>query len=224
MRTIAKLFGKSPFAQLQTHMDKVAECINQIHDLFEALRKEEYEEIDNIVAKLSKLEHSADLIKNEIRNTLPKGLFLQIDRGNVLEILSLQDDLADAAEDVGVLLTLYPLKMIDVLDQEFTLFLSKNIETFNGTRSIIHNLDELVEFTFGGIEAEKVLELIDNVAYCEHEVDIMQRSLLKKLFANEDKFTTASMHLWLRIFDSVASISNLSETLANRIRMTLELK
>ena len=136
----------------------------------------------------------------------------------------MQDDLADAAEDIGVLLTLYPLKMIDVLDQEFALFLSKNIETFNGTRTIIHNLDELVEFTFGGIEAEKVLELVDNVAYCEHEVDIMQRSLLKRLFANEDKFTTASMHLWLRIIDSVASISNLSETLANRIRMTLELK
>ena len=36
MLTIAKLFGKSPFAPLQRHMDKVACCIGELPALFKA--------------------------------------------------------------------------------------------------------------------------------------------------------------------------------------------
>lgn len=37
MLIIAKLPGKSPFAPLQTHMDKVSSCIEELPALFKAL-------------------------------------------------------------------------------------------------------------------------------------------------------------------------------------------
>src|SRR5690349_18226519 len=87
MLNIARLFGKSPFAPLQSHMKKVALCIERLADIFNALSKMDLEKIDKLVADLSRMEHEADLTKNDIRNHLPKSLFLPIDRAHFLEIL-----------------------------------------------------------------------------------------------------------------------------------------
>jgi len=41
MRTIAKLFGRSPFVPLQMHMEKVAECIDRIPEIMNAYRRQD---------------------------------------------------------------------------------------------------------------------------------------------------------------------------------------
>jgi uncharacterized protein len=224
MLTILSLFGRSPFAPLQSHMDSVALCVHLLPDIFAALEQKDYQRLEQLAIEVSKLEHDADLIKNDIRNHLPKSLFLPIDRGNLLEILSIQDQIADKVEDVAVLVTLKPLELLPIFKEEFTLFLKKNIDTFDEAKLIIKELHELVESSFGGIEAEKVRSMVDEVAFREHEVDLLQRKLLKSLFKAEDQLNYITFHQWQRLFESVASISNLSENLANRIRMTLELK
>lgn len=224
MLTIVSLFGRSPFAPLQSHMESVAKCIHKLFDLYAALEKRDEEEIEKISLEISELEHNCDLIKINIRNHLPKSLFLPIDRGNLLEILALQDNIADKAEDVAVLFSLKPLELLPAFKEEFKLFLYKNIETFDEARLIIKELHDLLESSFGGIEAEKVRAMVDIVAYKEHEVDLVQRKLLKALFKAEDQLTFTTFHQWQKIFENIASISNLSENLAYRIRMTLELK
>ena len=224
MLTILSLFGRSPFAPLQSHMESVARCVHKLLELYEALEKKDYQHLDSLAEEISELEHNADLIKIDIRNHLPKSLFLPIDRGNLLEILALQDNIADKAEDVAVLLTLKPLELLPSFKEEFKIFLQKNIETFDGAQRIIRELNDLIESSFGGIEAEKVKSMVDEVAYKEHEVDIIQRKLLKSLFKAEDQLTFTAFHQWQKLFESIATISNLSENLAYRIRMTLELK
>ena len=77
MRTIAKLFGKSPFAPLQQHMNKVAACIAELEEAFAAFFNSEYKKMEIIAKRLSKLEHEADLTKNDIRNNLPRSVFLR---------------------------------------------------------------------------------------------------------------------------------------------------
>ena len=224
MRTFLNLFGRSPFALLQSHMEIVALCVHLLPDLFDALEKKEYTKVEQIAEQISELEHQADITKNDIRNHLPRSLFLPIDRGYLLEILSMQDNIADSVEDIAVLLTLKPLELLDLFHGDFKIFMLKNIEAFEGAQKIIQEMHELVESSFGGLEAEKVRELVDKVAFNEHEVDLIQRKLLKSLFKSEDQMTFSTFYLWQRIFESMASVSNLSEKLANRVRMTLEVK
>lgn len=224
MLTILNLFGRSPFAPLQSHMDSVAKCVHCLPDLFKALEKQDYTLLEQISEKISNLEHDADLIKNDIRNNLPKSLFLPVAREHLLEILSIQDSIADISEDIAVLTTLKPLELLPIFSQQFKLFLLKNIETFDEANLIVKELHELVESSFGGMEAAKVRSMVDEVAYREHEVDVLQKQLLKSLFKADDQLNYVTFHLWQRLFESIAAISNLSENLANRIRMTLELK
>lgn len=224
MHTILNLFGRSPFAPLESHMEKVSECVGMLTVLFEALEKRDYKLLEETAKKICELEHQADLVKNDIRNHLPKSLFLPIDRGNLLEILSIQDSLADRAEDVAVLATLKQAPMPQDFKINFNRFLAKNFEAFHVARKIIREMHELLESSFGGIEAEKVRSLVDEVAFKEHEADIIQRDLLRTLFNAEKELSYAGFFYWQRIFESLGSIANLSEKLGYRVRMTLELK
>ena len=156
MLTIARLFGKSPFAPLQTHMNKVANCIEKLTKAFEILPKKESEKIESLVSELSHLEHEADVTKNDIRNHLPRSLFLPITREHFLDILSIQDSIADKAEDIGILLALRPLELFTHFQGDIYTLFKKNCDVFWDAKRVIEEIDELLESSFGGMEAEKV--------------------------------------------------------------------
>lgn len=224
MLNIARLFGKSPFAPLQSHMQKVAACVKLLKEIFDALSTVSLNEIEKKVAHLSQLEHEADLTKNDIRNHLPKSLFLPIDRSHFLEILSIQDSIADKAEEIGILLTLQPLENFENFRNEMLSFFEKNSVVFLATKQVIEEIDELLESSFGGIEAEKVKAMVEQIAYKEYEAQKAQHQLMKQLFSNGKHLSTPSFYLWSRLIEETGAISHLSERLANRIRMVLELK
>lgn len=224
MSVLQNLFGKSPFSPLQSHMEKVADCVDKVEEVFAAYFEQDFEKIEKLSREISKMEHGADLTKNEIRNNLPKGLFLAVDRGDLLQILAAQDDIADMAEDIGDLMTFKNLEPLPEMEEDFKNFLAKNLEAVRYAHNVIREMDELLEASFGGKEAEKVKEMIEEVAFFEHEADILQRSISKKMFNMEDKLSYTSFTLWMQILHAVASLGDLSEKLANRVRMLLEIK
>ncbi len=224
MSILVRLFGRSPFAPLQAHMEKVASCIHMLPKLFEAIAEQDMEKIKRIGKKISALEHEADLTKNDLRNHLPKSLFMPVDRTILLEIVSLQDAMADKAEDISVITTFRPLENYSLLQDLFEPFCKKTIEAYNITQKVVQEFDDLLESSFGGAEAEKVKEMIQHIAKKEHELDIMQFDILKKLFNMESNISFQSFYLWITLIREIGEISNLSEKLANRIRMILDLK
>lgn len=222
MRSIASVFGRSPFVPLQIHMEKVAECVKHLPELIAAYRREESETVEALTKKISRLEHAADVLKHDIRNSLPRGLFLPIERVNLLQILNLQDSIANRAENIGVLITMKQAKSFPGFDEQFDEFLTKSIETFDLARTVIDQLDELLETGFGGVEAQKVKELADKVAFKEHEADVIQGVLLRELLAHESEVSYGDFFLWTRVLRQISMIADRSETLAATVRMTLE--
>lgn len=224
MQTLARLFSSSPFAPLQAHMETVASCVLQLPSLFNALKEGNFDLVETIGKEISSLEHKADCEKNDIRNHLPSSLFLPISRAGLLEILSLQDSIADKAEDTAVLLSLRRLSFNDLFEKVFFNFLNKNLEAFDQVATIIKNLHSLLESSFGGSLADSVRKQIHCVATIEHEADVLQSILLKKLFSDESSLLMVEkdFSLWLKVVRSLSSISNDSEKLANRISMLLE--
>lgn len=222
MRALVNLFGRSPFAPLRLHMERVAACTNKLTSLFEALGSQET--IELLAKEVSKLEHEADLTKNELRTSLKSSLFLPVDRLSLLEVLSLQDALADQAEDIAVLLTFRKMTLPNSIASFFPPFLEKNLESISAVYKVVEELQVLAESSFGGAEANKLRAMVHHVAYLEHEADLLQRPMLKSLFAHEEEFTFASFDLWVRIIGEVGQLSNLAEKLANRVLITMELK
>ncbi len=222
MRSIVKVFGRSPFVPLQMHMGKVAECIDYIPEALDAHRHHESETVQTLAGKISRLEHEADVIKHDIRNSLPRGLFMPVDRANLLRILNLQDSIANSAENVGVLLTFKQIKSFGEFENKFDDFTGKCLEAYKLVRNIIDQLDELLETGFGGVETQTVRELVDMVAYKEHESDVAQGELIRELLAHEDTVSYGDFFLWTKIIRQIANIADRSDNLAAAVHMTLE--
>lgn len=224
MLTIARLFGKSPFAPLQTHMNKVAGCVEKLSLLIKALSIGEMAIIEKLAEEISLLEHEADLTKNDIRNHLPGSIFLPIDRGQFLEILSVQDSIADQAEKIGLLLTLHPLSHYKALETHLEAHYLSSLEVFQSAFKIMKEIEELLESSFGGLEAEKVKSMVEETAFKEHKASLAKHAAMKQLFQIGNTMTPANFYLWVQMFEGISNMAAASERLANRIRMILELK
>ena len=128
-RLFFELFRKSPFGPLSEHMAKVRECLALLRPLFEAVLEErDEEEVQALVKRISSKEHDADVIKNEIRQSLPSGIFLPVNREDLLAYLKVQDDIADSVEDVAVLLTLKQFKIPKALHADIFACVDKVLE------------------------------------------------------------------------------------------------
>ena len=104
MRGVLQFFVKSPITALKEHMTKSAECVELVRPMFEALTDGDEEKLAAISKDISKIEHRADEIKNEIRDSLPRNIFLPVDRVDLLRVLSSQDSIPDTVENITFLL------------------------------------------------------------------------------------------------------------------------
>jgi len=221
MSIISKLFGKSPFEPLYQHMLKVKACVDLVRPLIDALLKGEEDKIKEVARKIFKAEHKADLVKKEIRNRLPKSIFLPVARGDILRFLKEQDNIADSAEDLAALLMLRKITVPEEFKEELKDFVNKVLETYEMAMTVSSEIKVLAETSFGGVEAHKVRELIEQVKLKEWEADKAQMSVARKMFSIEKKLDPVSVMMWMHIFKELGSLANHAENAGDQMRMML---
>ncbi len=221
-RLLFDLFRKSPFGPLHSHMAKVRECMTLLKPLFVAALDEQNEtKTEEIVKQISKLEHQADEIKNEIRQTLPSGLFLPVNREDLLAYLKLQDDIADSVEDVSLLLTLKRLTIPKSLHDDLFAFIDKVVEVCHLCGKAEEEFERLVAAAFGEAEKRKVHELAGKAEFAEWEADKAQMALAKRLLAMEQEMSPIDIFLWFRIFGELGRVANHAEKTGDMLRRLL---
>jgi hypothetical protein len=200
-------------------MQVVTTCVEALHNLIDDVVNNDSANLASLEAKVSELEHEADVIKTKIRDTLPNSLFLPVDRRDLLDVVSSIDSIADAAQDVARLLTMRKMKFPAQLKESFTEFCGYVWRAAEDAGRVVHELDQLLQSAFAGSQAEKVLSMISELGKEEHGADIVQRKLLTELFELEDSLKTLDVFWWLKIFGKLSDVSNTSEKMANRLRL-----
>jgi predicted phosphate transport protein (TIGR00153 family) len=217
MQILERLFGKSPFGPLIEHAKKVNECIEFLMPVTEAWLKGDWKEVERLQKRISKAEHQADDIKINIRHNLPKGHFYPVPRGGLLRVLKNQDDMADSVEDFAIVLTLRKTTLPETLRADFQSFIEKVVKTCKKALSAIKDLDILLEASFVGPEAEKVLATVDEVGKLEWEVDLHTHALVKKLLLQEDQIPTLNIIFCMNIIQTLSRLCNHAENSGDNI-------
>ena len=221
MPMIRDLFRQSPFEPLRYHMKTVMECVAVVRPMFEAVRDARYDDLQALAKKVFKVEHEADIIKDDIRRTIPKRFFLPVYRGDLLGYLKLQDDMADSAEDIAVLLTIKNLTLPATLVEPTFKYLDKVDDVCRRMGGIADFLPTLVEGDMAGEEAEQALAMVTAVEKAEWEADRLQYTLSQKLFALEDEMKATDIVLWFRVFGELGQLANFAEKTGDRLRRML---
>jgi predicted phosphate transport protein (TIGR00153 family) len=221
MSILTKIFAKSPFEPLYQHMLKVNECVNLVKPLMEALLADDQGQVEVIAGKIFKAEHDSDIVKKEIRNNLPKGIFLPVNRGDMLNYLREQDKIADSAEDLAVLVTLRKMRVPEELRENLKILVEKVLVTCETAMKVSSEIKLLAETSFGGAEAEKVMNRIEELKLDEFEADKAQMKLAKRMFSIEAKLDPVSIMMWMNIFKELGALANHAENLGDNLRMML---
>ena len=220
MRTILSMFAKSPFKPLVSHIDKVNECVDQIIPLFQALQSKNYDKVEEISDHISKVEHKADKIKDDIRQHLPQSIFLPVDKRDFMHLLSAQDDIADAVEDLAVLMRIKNINLPEGLGEPLEELVKHVVDAANVACSMIRELEDLLEASFGGAEAEKIEKMAVELGAAEWEADKKQFLLAKKLFSLVD-LSAADLFLLNELIKKLGGVADQSEKIGKTLRVFL---
>ena len=221
MTIISKLFGKSPFEPLYQHMLKVKECVDLVKPLMESFINGEQDKVEKYAKQIFKAEHKADLVKKEIRRRVPKSVFLPVARGDILRFLKEQDSIADSAEDLAALVTMRPMSVPDGLQENLKALVNKVLETYDLAMKVSSEIKILAETSFGGAEAHKVLEMIEEIKVKEWEADIAQMKVAKKLFSMEKDIDPVSIMMWTHVFKELGALANHAENTGDNLATML---
>lgn len=218
MTIIDKLFRKSPFKPLVEHAKSVLECIELINPVIDAWFAEKWDEIENLKTKISDKEKEADEKKIDIRQRLPKSIFFPVPRGDLMRILNNQDDIADTAEDLCVLLTMRKTKIPREIKNDVRQLAQKGIDACRIILKATEELDILLEASFTGPEAKKIIEIADTAGKIEYEADLIAQKALKKLFQMEEKLDMITIFFCMTIFKTLGNLANYAENCGDNIR------
>jgi predicted phosphate transport protein (TIGR00153 family) len=221
MRSVLGLFGRSPFKPLADHAERVHETVELVPGLVDAFMEGKWDATQKTYERISKLEHKADVLKNEIRDHLPKSMFLPVDRGDVLLFLKEQDGIADAAEDLGVILTMRPTPTPPGLKDEVREFVQQVVRTSELWWRAAEELPVLQEVSFAGPEVEKTMARIAEISDMEWKADQLQGAVSRRLFEHEEELGPVSVMMWMHALQVLGGIANHAENTADLLRLML---
>lgn len=221
MRTIFSIFGRSPFGPLADHTERVHQTVLLLRPLFEAFLVQDMAGTDAVYQRISKLEHKADVLKNEIRDHLPKSMFLPVDRGDILLFLKEQDGIADRAEDVAVLLNMRRTPTPEGMQDAILEFVDLIIATSAAWYDCSRELTTLQEASFTGPEVERTMERVRAISDMEWEADKKQAAVSRALFEREEQLGAVSIFFWMNIFRVLGAVANHAENTADLLRLML---
>ena len=221
MSPFMQLFGQSPFKPLQEHMRIVVQCANEVPGLFEAVHAEDKDKVEELRNKIYALENQADAIKNELRTHLPKSMFMPVDRRDLLEILDIQDSIADTAQDIAGMMVVRGMQLPEAIHDPILVLTRRCVDACNQLAMIMEKMDELVETGFRGPEADKVMYMIDELNKIESDTDVLAITVMRQLFQHEDEIGAVSTIMWDRVIHWIGDLANFAERAGNRHRLLL---
>ncbi len=215
------LFGRSPIGPMQRHMAKAHECAAQLPLFIDALMAEDWVEAERVQQFISHLEREADEMKKNVRVNLPNSLFLSIPRPDLLELLSVQDKVANRAKDIAGLMLGRKMKIPAEVQPAFKRFVARSVEAATQALRAIEELSDLMETRFAGREVKLVEQLITELEAIERDTDEMQIKLRAQLYQLEANLPPVDVMFTYQIIEWIGDVADRAERVGNRLEVIM---
>jgi predicted phosphate transport protein (TIGR00153 family) len=218
---LANIFGSSPVDPLEKHIGIAYDCAKQLRGFFAAVVADDWDEAIRVRDEIEALEHKADDLKKKIRLQLPKSLFMPVPREDLLELLLVQDKIANRTKDVSGLVLGRRMKLPAEISDEFLDFVNRNIDAAKQARKSVRELDELFTAGFRGAEVALVEALIEELDRIETDTDNQQAKLRASLFAIEKSLDPVDAMFMYKVIELTGEIADMAERVGRRLELLL---
>lgn len=222
--SILGVFAKSPIKPLELHVRVATKCAKQLTDFFNASFQGDWDEAVKVRQTISKFEHEADALKRQLRLDLPSGLFMPVERADILELLRQQDKIANRAKDIAGRVLGRKLVVPATLQADFILYLNRCLDATEKAADAINELDDLLETGFRGREIKLVDDMISQLDVIEDDTDAMQIELRANLLKIENDLNPIDVMFLYQIIHWVGELADLAERVGSRLEIMLAKK
>lgn len=218
---IFSLFARSPIGPLQDHMKKsLATCL-QLPLFFKAVFSQQWEVAEIERNRIAQLEHEADDIKKDLRLHLPKNLFLPVARSDILEMITIQDAIANRAKDIAGIVFGRKMHFPESIQPLYLDFLQRCIDATSQANRVIKELDNLLETSFGGKEVDIVEAMILELDKIENDTDELQITIRHALFQLEKGLPPVDVMFLYKAFDWTGDLADRAQRVGGQLQVML---
>jgi len=218
---LGKLFGTSPIKPLQHHMQLADRSAALLCHLVEAALDGDRSRMDALSLDLEAAAREAQGVATELRQHLPRGLFLAMPRPDLLHLLSAQQQLVDGARRAARSLLFRPLVLPGPARKSMDSLLKRSEGLSTLALDVIESTDELLETGFAGAEARRVERQLDSlrrrVRQSEKQADRL-RGIILRGEAGADSLDSAFNYQLVDALDSLAAVCG---EIGERLRLLL---
>ena len=209
------LSDRSPMDGLTEHYIKINECVDVIKESLECyVAGGACREFMELTKQVDDIEHQADLIKRRIRNHLPRGLFMPVDKGLFLQYTKAQDNVLDDAQEAMQWLAMRP---VDIPAE----FQSTIIALLDEVDTISEMLGPALEATLGLINTEHLdrrgtKDKFWTIRRKRSKIFKMKNSLSSEIYTSDMDFKT--IYQLIHFVEKLAGMAHNVENCADILR------
>ncbi len=218
---MAGLFGRSPIRPLQEHMTRVFSGVKFLIPLVEGMNSGDFDAVNAAHQEIVRAEHDADDMKKELRHHLPKGLFMPVDRRDLLDVLMMQDNVVNQAKDIAGLVVGRKMSLPEPMRALFHEYTEQCVKSVEQALAVINELDELVETGFRGLEVARVEAMLVELGRIENLTDQQQVKLRNILFGLEDVLRATDVMFTYRLIEWMGRVADDAQRVGSRLQLML---
>ena len=218
---LANVFGSSPVKPREQHMDIAFRCAKKLRPFFEAVIAQDYERMAEVRSQIEALENEADNLKKNIRLNMPKSLFMPVPREDLLELLLVQDKIANRTKDVSGIIMGRKMVIPDQIAKKFIDFVNSNVDAAKQARKSVRELDELFTAGFKGAEVDLISELIEELDAIETHTDEQQTKIRSALYDIEKTLDPIDAIFLYEVIQLTGEIADMAERVGRRLELLL---
>ncbi|MBF0450459.1 MAG: TIGR00153 family protein [Candidatus Magnetomorum sp.] len=210
------MFMTSPFVGLKEHAEKVSECSLLFQQAIECRISDKCDSFGAFRKEVKRLENDADAIKRRIRGHLPKGTFLAVDKFQIFRYIKEQDKVLDKVEDVLDWISFKPdFKINDEIAQDIKDLVDMTLNPIEKLSVMIENAVQYFQ-TFSEDDRNAVKDVIHQLRKFEHEADIIEKKLKRKIFEIEKD--PVNVFFLVRLVEDIGAIADHAENTGDMMR------
>ena len=180
---------------------------------FRAVIAEDWAQVEQVQQDMVRLEQEADRLKKNVRMHLPKSLFLPVPRSDLLELLSVQDKVANRAKDIAGLMLGRRMRI--------PLPLQGQMDASAQALRVVNELNELLETGFGGRETSLVESMVEELESIENDTDRIQVEVRRELFRLESELPPVDVMFLYQIIEWIGDVADRAQRVGNRLEQLL---
>lgn len=213
--------SKSHASPIHEHLVVTGSAVHHLVPFFEVAIAGDWERARELNGEVKELENESQKLKKRLRLSIPRHMLLSELCRDLIDLLSLQNDVAVRTRDIVVLVFARRMQFPTPIQDTLVTLVQTTVMVTECNLCVIDEFDQCL---LNGIESRKtaVMEkLIHGLDRLERSTDTLSTSIRGKLFRLENTLETNELVLLHRVIDLISGLAERSQTIGVRLQVLL---